>query len=150
MILISSCLVGEYVRYDGGTQGKSPLIKMIEEGKAIHACPEVLGGLSTPRDPAEIIGGDGFDVLAGRAKVITTHGKEVTDAFIQGAHQTLKILQDHHIDTVILKANSPSCGNAFIYDGTFTGTKKQGVGVTSALLMQRGIKVLSEQDYASS
>ncbi|MCE4955913.1 DUF523 domain-containing protein [Macrococcoides caseolyticum] len=150
MILISSCLVGEYVRYDGGTQGKSSLIQLIEEKKAIHACPEVLGGLSTPRDPAEIVGGDGFDVLNGTAKVITNTGNDVTDAFIKGARQTLKILNDHDIKTVILKANSPSCGHREIYDGSFTGTKKQGVGVTTALLQLNGINVMSELDYTLS
>ncbi|MCU7556236.1 DUF523 domain-containing protein [Macrococcus capreoli] len=150
MILISSCLIGEHVRYDGGTQGKSSLIQLIEEGKAIHACPEVLGGLPIPRDPAEIVDGDGFDVLDGRAKVKTAQGADVTDAFIKGAYRTLNILQDAQIDTVILKANSPSCGNAFIYDGTFSGTKKQGVGVTSALLIRNDIKVLSELDYTES
>lgn len=150
MILISSCLVGEHVRYDGGTQGQKSLIQLIEEGHAIHACPELLGGLMVPRAPAEIIGGDGFDVLDGRAQVITNTGKDVTAAFIQGAQATLKILKDNAIDTVILKANSPSCGNVQIYDGTFSGSKKQGLGVTSALLNRHGIKVMSELDYASS
>lgn len=150
MILISSCLAGEHVRYDGGTQGQKSLIQLIEEGHAIHACPELLGGLMVPRAPAEIIGGDGFDVLDGRAQVITNTGKDVTAAFIQGAQATLKILKDNAIDTVILKANSPSCGNVQIYDGTFSGSKKQGLGVTSALLNRHGIKVMSELDYASS
>ncbi|WP_414043803.1 DUF523 domain-containing protein [Macrococcus animalis] len=150
MILISSCLVGENVRYDGGTQGKSPLIQLIKEGNAIHACPELLGGLTVPRAPAEIIGGDGFDVLDGNAKVMTNTGKDVTASFIKGAEQTLKILKEKSIDTVILKANSPSCGNAQIYDGTFSGKKKQGLGVTSALLNRHGIKVMSEADYLSS
>ncbi|WP_414044814.1 DUF523 domain-containing protein [Macrococcus equi] len=150
MILISSCLIGEHVRYDGGTQGQPSLIQLIEEGRAIHACPEVLGGLSTPRDPAEIVGGDGFDVLDGKAKVITISGKDVTEAFIKGAEQTLQILKDNLVDTVILKANSPSCGNTQIYDGSFSGTKKQGLGVTSALLSRHGIQVMSEQDYSLS
>lgn len=150
MILISSCLIGEYVRYDGGTQGDTRLIELINEDKAIHACPELLGGLNVPREPAEIIGGDGFDVLDGQAKVVTTGNKDVTAAFVKGAEATLKILLTENIDTVILKANSPSCGNNQIYDGTFSGTKKQGVGVTTALLIRNGIKVLSEQDYFSS
>lgn len=118
--------------------------------KAIHACPELLGGLNVPREPAEIIGGDGFDVLDGQAKVLTAGNKDVTAAFVKGAEATLKILLTENIDTVILKANSPSCGNNQIYDGTFSGTKKQGVGVTTALLIRNGIKVLSEQDYFSS
>lgn len=150
MILISSCLIGEYVRYDGGSQGVTRLIELINEGKAIHACPELLGGLNVPRDPAEIIGGDGFDVLDGKAKVLTVSDKDVTEAFLKGAEATLKILLAENVDTVILKANSPSCGNKQIYDGTFSGTKKQGAGVTSALLERNGIKVMSEQDYFSS
>ncbi|ATD31018.1 DUF523 domain-containing protein [Macrococcoides bohemicum] len=150
MILISSCLIGEYVRYDGGSQGVTRLIELINEGKAIHACPELLGGLNVPREPAEIIGGDGFDVLDGKAKVLTVSDKDVTEAFLKGAEATLKILLAENVDTVILKANSPSCGNKQIYDGTFSGIKKQGAGVTSALLERNGIKVMSEQDYFSS
>lgn len=150
MILISSCLIGEYVRYDGGSQGVTRLIELINEGKAIHACPELLGGLNVPREPAEIIGGDGFDVLDGNAKVLTVSDKDVTEAFLKGAEATLKILLAENIDTVILKANSPSCGNKQIYDGTFSGIKKQGAGVTSAFLERNGIKVMSEQDYFSS
>lgn len=150
MILISSCLIGEYVRYDGGTQGDNRLISLVKEGKAIHACPELLGGLNVPREPAEIVGGDGFDVLDGHAKVITVSNNDVTKAFVKGAEATLKILLAECIDTVILKANSPSCGNTQIYDGSFSGTKKQGVGVTTALLKRNGIKVMSEKDYFSS
>ena len=144
--LISACLLGVRCRYDGGHSRDVAVIKQHETEPSISIisiCPEELGGLSTPRPPAEIVGGDGADVLAGTAKVITAAGEDVTDAYLRGAHQTLGIAQSHGATRVILKARSPSCGCGNIYDGTFSGTLKAGDGVTAALLKQHGIAVIS-------
>ena len=108
--------------------------------KVFPICPEVLGGLSIPREPAEIVGGVGEDVLDGHAKVITNNGIDVTEQFIKGAFETLKIAQELDATMVILKERSPSCGSSMIYAGEFNGTKKQGTGVTAALLKRNGIK----------
>ena len=110
-------------------------------------CPEVSGGLNTPRLPAEIVGGDGADVLNGRVKVLDTSGNDVSDAFILGATKALKLAQQHQVTHVILKANSPSCGSELIYDGSFSGQKIQGQGVTTALLEQYGFKVITEDEF---
>ena len=141
--LISACLLGVRCRYDGGHSRDSAAIKQHETDTLIAVCPEELGGLPTPRPPAEIVGGDGEDVLAGTAKVMTAAGEDVTDAYLRGAHQTLRIAQSQGATRVILKARSPSCGCGHIYDGTFSSTLKAGDGVTAALLKQHGIEVIS-------
>ncbi|WP_338752933.1 DUF523 domain-containing protein [Bacillus sp. FJAT-52991] len=146
MILISSCLAGEAVRYDGAHCLDQPLKKLIEEGKAVMACPEVMGGLPIPREPAEIIGGDGQDVLEGKAQVVTKSGKDVTDMFIKGAYRMLEKAKEVQANVVILKENSPSCGSSMIYNGEFSGKKIAGNGVTAALLKQHGFRVISETD----
>ena len=121
--------------------------KWFDEKKAIPICPEVLGGLSIPREPAEIVGGEGEDVLDGHAKVITNNGIDVTEQFIKGANETLKIALDLNATMVILKERSPSCGSSMIYSGEFNGNKKRGTGVTAALLKRNGIQVLSEENF---
>jgi uncharacterized protein YbbK (DUF523 family) len=109
----------------------------------IPVCPEESGGLSTPRPPAEIVGGDGDAVLDGKAKVMTADGTDVTEAYLRGAHHALEMAQSHGATHVILKARSPSCGCDTIYDGTFSGTLTSGDGVTTALLKRHGITVTS-------
>ncbi len=135
MIGISACLGGVFCRYDGGSQPHEALVAMVQNGEALMVCPEVLGGLPTPRTPSEIVGGDGFDVLAGRAQVLSPSGEDVTAAFVAGAKQAYQQLQALGITQLILKERSPSCGSQVIYDGSFTGTKKQGVGVATAYFM---------------
>ncbi|CAD2073330.1 DUF523 domain-containing protein [Phocicoccus pinnipedialis] len=147
MILISACLVGQKVRYDGKAKYDARCNALIESGQAISACPEVLGGLSTPRDPAEIVGGDGFNVWEGSARVITHKGEDVTEAYKRGAARTLEIVQEMKCNTVILKANSPSCSSVNIYDGNFSGQLNPGVGVTTALFLNNGIDVYDEHSY---
>ena len=115
--------------------------------KGYPICPEVLGGLSIPREPAEIVGGEGEDVLDGHAKVITNTGIDVTEQFMKGANETLKIALDLDATMVILKERSPSCGSSMIYSGEFNGNKKKGTGVTAALLKRNGIQVLSEENF---
>lgn len=130
--------MGERCRYDGAVKGR---IKI--EG-AVPVCPEALGGLLTPRMPAEIVGGDGNDVLCGRARVLTSDGRDVTAEFIAGARATFAVCQRAGAKRAVLKSKSPSCGACAIYDGTFTRTLRAGQGVTAALLMQNGITVETE------
>ena len=123
---------------------------MVEENKAITICPELLGGFSTPREPAEIIGGNGEDVLDGNAKVVDKSGKDVTQLYIKGAYSTLEQAIELNATLVVLKENSPSCGSSTIYNGEFTGKKIMGMGVTSALLKRNGFKVISEEQFADT
>ena len=144
-VLVSRCLLGHRVRYDGGASGPyAQLAQWQDEGRVIALCPEVAGGLPTPRAAAEIPGGQGVEVLAGKASVITTEGEDVTEAFVSGAQQALALVERHGIRIAILKANSPSCGNRLTYDGSFSGTKVEGQGVTAALLARAGVQVFSE------
>lgn len=147
MIVISACLVGEKVRYDGNHKLDLFYKNLIDEKKAISICPEILGGLQVPREPAEIIGGDGYDVWNDQAKVMTVVGRDVTIQFKEGAKRALSIIKDLNADTVILKSDSPSCGSTVIYDGTFMGNKKEGVGVTTALFTLNGINVYDEKTF---
>ena len=148
MILVSACLAGLKVRYNGTDCLDERIRRLIAEKKAMTICPEVMGGLSTPRDPAEIIGGNGYDVLERKAKVISISGEDVTEAFVKGAYSALKKAQEVGATTVVLKENSPSCGSSMIYNGTFSGQKMDGVGVTAALLRRNGIVVISENGLA--
>ena len=144
-VLVSRCLLGHRVRYDGGASGPYALLAQWQaEGRVIALCPEVAGGLPTPRAAAEIPGGQGVEVLAGKAAVITTEGEDVTEAFVSGARQALALVERHGIRIAILKANSPSCGNRLTYDGSFRGVKVEGQGVTAALLTRAGVQVFSE------
>ncbi|EZX22195.1 DUF523 domain-containing protein [Mammaliicoccus sciuri] len=147
MIVISACLVGEKVRYDGNHKLDLFYKNLIDEKKAISICPEILGGLQVPREPAEIIGGDGYDVWNDQAKVMTVTGRDVTIQFKEGAKRALSIIKDLNANTVILKSDSPSCGSTVIYDGTFTGNKKEGVGVTTALFTLNDINVYDEKTF---
>ncbi|GGI39367.1 DUF523 domain-containing protein [Mammaliicoccus stepanovicii] len=144
MIVISACLVGERVRYDGDHKLNLYLKSLIDDKKAVSVCPEILGGLQVPREPAEIEGGDGFDVWQNKAYVKTISGHDVTDQFKEGAKRTLSIMKHLNASKVILKSGSPSCGLSDIYDGTFTGNKKEGVGITTALLKLNNIDVYDE------
>ena len=145
-LLISACLLGSKVRYDGSDKASDSdaLAELIARGQVIAVCPEVAGGLGVPRLPAEIQNGDGAAVLANQAQVLDSVGKDVTNAFISGALQALALAQEHGIRAAILKARSPSCGNQEIYDGTFSKVLRDGHGVTAALLEQHGIKVFNE------
>lgn len=145
MILVSSCLAGLEVRYNGTHSLDDGIMELIREKKAIAVCPELLGGFSTPREPAEIVGGEGGDVLDGKAKIIEKSGRDVTELYIKGANLTLLKAQEVGATLVVLKENSPSCGSATIYNGEFKGEKKVGNGVTAALLRRHGFMVISEE-----
>lgn len=145
MKIVSACLMGCECRYDQKDNLVSEIKQLVKDGKAIPVCPEQLGGLPTPRNPAEIVGGDGFDVLDGKAAVIDNQGNDVTEQFLQGARQALHMAQALCATEAILKERSPSCGSGMIYNGTFSGTKQKGVGVTAALLIRHGLSVRSEE-----
>ena len=136
MILVSACLLGENCKYNGGNN-ENACVKAYLEGKEYTAvCPETFGGLKSPRDPAEIRGG----------RVFLKDGTDVTDAFRAGADIVLEMAKKTGATVAILKEASPSCGRNFIYDGTFSGTKIKGCGITVQALLKEGITVKSEQD----
>ncbi|SNX49704.1 hypothetical protein VTH8203_03352 [Vibrio thalassae] len=150
-VLISSCLLGNKVRYNasGLSVAKQDLAWLKSHVELIAMCPEVYAGLSIPRAPAEIILGQGAEVIDGKAVVMTNDGHEVTAAFLLGAELTLQMCQKQGIRYVVLAEGSPSCGSLQIYDGTFTGVKKTGKGVTTATLLQHGIQVFSQHSIAN-
>lgn len=135
-VLISACLAGVKCRYDEKGNFVEKVQKMVEEGKAVLVCPEQLGGLSTPRTPAEIVNG----------KVIDKNGLDITINFVNGANEAHKIGEINNCDSAILKAKSPSCGCGKIYDGTFSKTLKNGDGVFCKLLKEKGYDVKTEED----
>lgn len=155
-ILISACLLGQPVRYDGKSlkQQSALLDTWTKQNRVVSFCPEVAGGLSTPREAAEIIAKDvstdhsqavdGTLVIEAMAQVKTIDGQDVSAEFIKGAQLALKQCQQHNIQFALLSARSPSCGNEKIYDGTFNGQLIEGQGVTAALLMQHGITVFNQ------
>lgn len=139
-ILVSACLLGKKVRYDGAgkTLENSYLERWQQEGRVIALCPEVSGGLPIPRSPAEINQANG--------KIMTNDGQDVSKEFSEGAYNALDICQRHNIRYALLKESSPSCGSTTIYDGTFSNRKIQGLGITSTLLTKNGISVYSEDN----
>lgn len=144
-ILVSRCLLGHRVRYDGGAHGPFDLLQQwLDQGRVVALCPEVAGGLPTPRPQAEIHGGQGSAVLDGRLPVLTIDGEDVTAAFVDGAEQALALVREHGIQLALLKARSPSCGNLENYDGSFSGVRVPGDGVTAALLKRAGVTVFNE------
>lgn len=145
-VLISACLLGNLVRYNG----KSLLVKHQQldqwhkQGRLISMCPEMEGGLPVPRAAAEIVDGQAGDVVDGTAEVLTIVGENVTPQFMTGAERVLTICQKHAIKMAILAEDSPSCGSSEVYDGSFSGRKIVGMGVTSAMLERHGIQVFSQ------
>lgn len=137
-ILVSACLMGDFVRYDGGHQQlvNQTFDRWQREGRLVKVCPEVAGGLPVPRAPAEKLLNDNL--------VIDISGKDVTQAFNNGANKALAICLEQKIKYALLKESSPSCGSNTIYDGSFTGKKISGMGITTALLRKHGIEVYSE------
>ena len=147
MILISACLAGVNCRYNAGNNEVKEIMEIVREGKAVLVCPEQLGGLPTPRSACEIMDGTGEDVLDGKVKVLSREGKDVTEQFILGAEEVLKIAKLYGIKKAILKARSPSCGSNVIYNGTFSSQKRKGNGVTVALLKRNGIEIVDEESF---
>lgn len=146
-VLVSSCLLGQKVRYHGGdAQCESPILdRWLAEGRLVPTCPETAAGLTVPRSPAEIVGGDGGAVLRGEAMVGDRAGLDITAAFVRGARIALDEARAHGVRLAVLKDGSPSCATSYIYDGTFRGQRGAGQGVTAALVAQEGIRVFSER-----
>ncbi len=148
-IFISACLLGRPVRYDGkGKPLHDPRIERWKaEGRLVGYCPEQAGGLPTPRLPAEIEAGmNGEDVLAGRARVLEVTGGDVTAEFVEGGKKAVAFAWEQGCDVALLIDGSPSCGSGFIYDGSFSGTRHPGFGVTAALMREAGIEVFSDRE----
>ncbi|MDO4533796.1 MAG: DUF523 domain-containing protein [Coriobacteriia bacterium] len=142
-ILVSACLLGEPVRYDGKAMPNEAVIALGERFELIAVCPECLGGLPTPRTPSEI------DESSGCLRVVARDGQDRTDAFLAGAEACVSIAREKGCKLAILKSNSPSCGSGQIYDGTFSGGLIAGNGVTTRLLTSAGVCVISENDVES-
>ncbi len=138
MIGVCSCLAGVPCRYNGTAACSKKAMAEYYSNNALLFCPEVLGGLSVPRQPCEIVGGDGLSVLHGKAKVLAADGTDYTEQFIWGAKKACELLILNNITEVYLMAKSPSCGLTHIYDGTFSGTLKHGRGVLAAMLSTHG------------
>ncbi|WP_087096944.1 DUF523 domain-containing protein [Nocardiopsis sp. JB363] len=152
-VLVSACLMGRRVRYDGRAKpvDDTTVERWRGEGRLVVHCPEIAGGLPVPRPPAEIEpGADAADVLAGRARILTPEGVDVTDHFVSGARAALATAQAHGVAVALLKQSSPSCGSRVVYDGTFAGRKVPGEGVTAHLLREHGIPVLDEEQVAEA
>lgn len=135
-IAVSACLLGKNCKYNGGNNYSKKVSDYIKGHEAVPVCPEVLGGLSTPREPAEIVNG----------RVSHKDGTSVDKEFRQGAETALRIVKEQQIDLVILQARSPSCGVNTIYDGSFSGKIILGQGVFAELLKKNGIKVIDADD----
>lgn len=135
-ILVSKCLLGCNCKYNGGNNLSLNVKKICDKNTPILICPEELGGLTTPRVPSEIRGN----------LVVSKDLRDVTDNFVAGAKKSLEIALNNDIKVAILKESSPSCGVNTIYDGSFTGIKIKGSGITTRLLKENGIRVFSEKD----
>lgn len=140
-VLVSACLHGVPCRFDGRGKASAAVADAVGDRRPVTFCPEVAAGLPTPRRPAEIVGGDGHDVLDGRARVVDDTGHDVTDAFVDGARRALDAARRAGCTEALLMPRSPSCGRGTVYDGTFTGELREGDGVTAALLERHGIRV---------
>ena len=127
--LVSACLIGLRTRYDAQVKPDPECLEILQDAQLIPVCPEQLGGLPTPRTPADLVGGDGYDVISGKARVVDRDGRDVTEAFLLGAHQVLEIARKLKVEAVLFKSKSPSCGLS------------PQVGVAAALLSLNHIKV---------
>jgi len=138
---VSMCLAGVCCRYDGKSNKNDAVIKLVQQGDAIMACPEQLGGLSTPRLPSEIVNKNNT------RHVVNWAGENLDIRFMLGAQQALNIAKMFGAQAAILKSHSPSCGAGLIYDGAFSGKLTEGNGITAQLFIDNGIKVYSEDDF---
>lgn len=140
--IVSSCLLGVRCRYNGTDSLDADILKLFKNGQAIPVCPELLGGLETPREPVEI-----ETLEDGRWRAVDKEKKDYTESFSIGAKSALIIANLCGADTAILKSLSPSCGPEERYDGTFSGTIIKGEGVTAKYLKSKGITVLNENNW---
>lgn len=134
-ILVSACLLGVNCRYCGDGCFNEKVAALAAENELVPVCPEQLGGLPTPREPDEILNG----------RVVGKDGTDNTEYFLRGAHEVLKLAMVLNCQAALLKERSPSCGSSEIYDGTFSGKRIAGAGITAGLLMKNGLRVASEE-----
>ncbi len=132
-ILVSACLLGVNCKYDGGNNYAKEIDEFLKDYEVIPICPEIMGGLPTPRIPSEKL----------KDKVITKDGADVTEQFVKGANECLFLAEKYDVKKALLKAKSPSCGSGKIYDGTFSHTIVDGDGITTELLRKHGIEIIS-------
>ena len=137
--MVSACLAGTPCRYDGRSNLRPEIAALVERGEAVPVCPEVLGGLPTPRTPSERKG----------ESVVSATGDDVTGAFAAGAEAALYIAEECGCSAAVLKARSPSCGCGRIYDGTFTHTLIDGDGFFAALLRRKGFQLFTEETFSA-
>lgn len=135
-IIVSACLLGINCKYNGDNNKNENVLDYLKNKEVIPVCPEIYGGLSIPRTTSEIIGD----------KVITKDKRNVTKEYLKGAEETLYIAKLFNVKKALLKAKSPSCGNKEIYDGTFTGNKIKGIGITAKLLKENGLEIINENE----
>ena len=135
-ILVSACLLGIGCRYDGKHKANEAVLALREKYNLIPVCPEIFGGLPTPRTPSERIGD----------RVMMRDGTDVTENYLRGAQEAYALCKIYGITTALLKERSPSCGKGLIYDGSFTGALTEGDGVTAEYLVARGIRVIGENE----
>lgn len=135
-ILVSACLMGMKVRYDGRDNERADVLSLMERHHLIPVCAEVFGGLTTPRDPAERVG----------CQVISCTGRDVTEQYTRGAEEIVRLCRLYGCTLAILKEKSPSCGHGLIYDGTFTRTLVPGDGVLAEMLIRTGVRVVGESE----
>lgn len=135
-ILVSACLLGLSCRYDQKSKANQKVLDLMDSYELIPFCPEILGGLPTPRKPSEIRDG----------KVYNSEGEDLTEEFKKGAEEGLKLARLYGIDKAILKAKSPSCGKGLIYDGSFSKKLIKGDGMTTRLFLEENIQVISEEE----
>jgi uncharacterized protein YbbK (DUF523 family) len=146
-VMLSACLAGVNCVYDGSNKRHPVFAAMAEKRSATLFCPEVLGSMKIPHSPSEIVGGQGADVLRGAARVVSREGEDVTRYFLEGANKSLALAKKCGAKKAILKSRSPSCGCGRIYDGTFSRSLIEGMGVAAALLRENGIEVITDEDY---
>lgn len=146
-LLVSACLMGFSVRYNGSEKANltTQLARWQREDRVVIHCPELAAGLPTPRLPAEIVSADGADVMGHRARIIENDGRDVTAHYQLAAWLALQTAMEQHCGAALLTDGSPTCGSQFIYDGSFSGIRKAGMGVAAALLREHGIAVFSER-----
>ncbi len=148
-ILVSSCLMGQKVRYNGTAklEGHPLLMQWQDEGRLIPHCPELAAGFQIPRPPAEITNTrSGSDVLSGKARILEKTGNDVTDLYHIAAFSALEAAQSNNCRYALMTDGSPSCGVRFLYDGSFSGRKHDGNGITTALLEKHGIRVFGDTE----
>lgn len=135
-ILVSACLLGENCKYNGGNNRNERVLRYVTGHEVIPVCPEMLGGLPCPRKPVEWVG----------ERVLTRDGDDCTAAFRLGGQRAMEIIADKQIDLAILQSRSPTCGVKQIYDGTFSGTRIDGMGALARALHERGIPLMDAED----